>query len=146
MINSRKIEDLHPRVQNLARALIDKALTEGIQLLVTSTYRDFEAQAALYAKGRTQPGNKVTNARPGQSWHNWRVAFDVVPIRNGKPVWGTTGEDLKLWQRVGALGKSVGLEWGGDWKSFKDFPHFQFTGGLTLADFNAGKRLPEQRA
>ena len=67
--------------------------------------------------------------------------FDVVPLRNGKPVWGTTGEDLKLWQRIGEIGKSCGLEWAGDWRTFREFPHFQFTGGLSLADFQAGRKL-----
>ena len=142
MINSRKIEDLHPHVQTLCRAFLEKCSDEGIDILITSTYRDHESQAALYAQGRTAPGKKVTNAKPGQSWHNWKVAFDVVPLRNGKAVWSTAGEDGKLWARVGEIGKSVGLEWAGDWKTFKEYAHFQYTGGLSLADFTAGKSLP----
>lgn len=141
MINSRKIDDLHPQVQELCRRFMAECKKADIDVLITSTYRDHESQNALYAQGRTKPGNKVTNARGGQSWHNWRVAFDVVPMRHGKPVWGTTGDDLRLWQSVGAIGRACGLEWGGDWRRFKDLPHFQFTGGLTLADFNSGKTL-----
>lgn len=141
MINSRKIEDLHPHVQTLCNIFLERCDAENIDILITSTYRDFESQNELYAQGRTKVGKKVTNAKGGQSFHNWRVAFDVVPLRFGKPVWGTTGNDLELWQRVGAIGKSVGLEWAGDWKTFKEFPHFQYTGGLTLADFAAGKTL-----
>lgn len=141
MINSRKIEDLHPHVQGLCRRFLAECEKSDIDVLITSTYRDHESQNALYAQGRTKPGNKVTNARGGQSWHNWRVAFDIVPMQHGKPVWGTAGTDLKLWQSVGAIGRACGLEWGGDWKRFKDLPHFQFTGGLTLADFNSGKTL-----
>jgi peptidoglycan L-alanyl-D-glutamate endopeptidase CwlK len=141
MINSRKIEDLDPIVGAKAKELLDKCKAEGIDIMITSTYRDSESQNALYAQGRTAPGSVVTNAKGGQSWHNWRVAFDVVPLRNGKPVWGTAGDDLKLWQRVGALGKSCGLEWAGDWKTFKEFPHFQYTGGFTLAQFQAGASL-----
>ena len=57
-----------------------------------------------------------------------------MPLRNGKPVWGTTGEDGKLWKRIGATGKSVGLEWAGDWVSMKEYPHFQYSQGLTLKD------------
>ena len=87
-----------------------------IDVLITSTFRDAESQTALYAQGRTLPGNIVTNARAGQSWHNWRVAFDVVPMRNGKPVWGTSGKDGELWQSIGAIGQACGLEWAGDWK------------------------------
>lgn len=139
MINSRKLEDLHPTVRAKVQQFIQKCDEAGIDLLVTSTYRDNESQAELYAQGRTKPGKIVTKAKPGQSWHNWRVAVDVVPLRNGKPVWGTTGADGELWQKVGEIGESVGLEWAGRWKTFKEFAHFQYTGGLTLADFQNGR-------
>jgi peptidoglycan L-alanyl-D-glutamate endopeptidase CwlK len=139
MINSRKIEDLHPKVAELCKKFIAECDKQDIDILITSTYRDAESQNALYAQGRTKPGSVVTNAKAGQSWHNWRCAFDVVPLRNGKPVWGTMGKDLELWNKVGAIGESVGLEWAGRWKRMREFPHFQFTGGLTLADFQAGK-------
>lgn len=139
MINSRKIEDLHPKVAELCRKFIAECDKHDIDILITSTYRDGESQNALYAQGRTKPGNIVTNAKAGQSWHNWKCALDVVPLRNGKPVWGTLGKDLELWNKVGAIGESVGLEWAGRWKRMREFPHFQFTGGLTLADFQAGK-------
>jgi peptidoglycan LD-endopeptidase CwlK len=142
VINSRDLKELHPTVQAKAKAFIDACKAQGIDLLVTSTYRDHESQNALYAQGRTAPGKKVTNAKGGQSFHNWRVALDVVPLRNGKPVWGTTGEDGKLWQKVGEIGEASGLEWAGRWKKFPEQAHFQWTGGLTIADFQAGKRLP----
>lgn len=141
MINSRKVEDLHPRVAVLCREFLKRCEQAGIDILITSTFRDHESQAELYAQGRTKPGAKVTNAKPGQSFHNWRVAFDVVPLRNGKPVWGTSGEDGKLWQQIGEIGESCGLEWAGRWASFKELAHFQFTGNLKLADFQAGKTL-----
>lgn len=158
MISSRKLDDLLLPVKIKALNLIHECKALGIDLLVTSTYRDFEAQAALYAQGRTAPGKIVTNARSGQSFHNFRVAFDVVPLRSGKPVWGTTGngidndptdddkDDLELWQRIGAIGESLGLEWAGRWKRFREYPHFQYTGGLTLADFNAGKTFSKEIA
>jgi peptidoglycan L-alanyl-D-glutamate endopeptidase CwlK len=139
MINSRKIDDLHPKVAIMCKKFIAECDKQDIDILITSTYRDGESQTALYAQGRTKPGRIVTNAKAGQSWHNWKCAFDVVPLRNGKPVWGTMGKDLELWNKVGAIGESVGLEWAGRWKRFREFPHFQFTGGLTLADFQAGK-------
>ena len=139
MLNSRKIEDLNPVVAEKARDFQALCKAEGIDVIFTSTYRDGELQNELHAQGRTKPGSKVTNAKAGESFHNFRVAFDVVPLRNGKPVWGTTGEDLKLWQRVGAIGKRCGLEWAGEWRTFREFPHFQFTNGLSLADFRAGK-------
>jgi peptidoglycan L-alanyl-D-glutamate endopeptidase CwlK len=137
MINSRKVEDLHPKVADLCRKFINACDKEGINVLITSTYRDHESQDALYAQGRTTPGRKVTNARAGSSWHNWRCAFDFVPIVNGKAMW----DDHRTFMRCGEIAESVGLEWGGRWTKFTDMPHCQWTGGLTLADLQAGKKL-----
>lgn len=141
MINSRSLDDLLPIVKEKALEHIRLCNAAGVDILITSTYRDAESQDALYAQGRTTPGKKVTNAKAGFSWHNWKCAYDVVPLRNGKPVWGTTGIDLELWRVVGKCGKEAGLEWAGDWKTFKEFPHFQYTGGLTLADLRSGKQI-----
>lgn len=155
VINSRNIDDLHPIVAKMCFDFKQACQREGIAVIITSTYRDHESQAALFAQGRTKQGRIVTWAKPGQSLHNHRLAFDYVPLRNGKlPVWGTNGngvdddpsdddtDDLELWQRCGAIGKSIGLEWAGDWpKGKREFPHFQYTGGLTLADLQAGKKL-----
>lgn len=128
---SRNLEDLHPLVIERARELVKLAETDGIEILVTSTLRTFEEQAELFAIGRTKPGNKVTNAKAGESWHNFGLAFDVVPLVNGKAVW-----DTPFWNRIGELGKQVGLFWGGDFKTFKDKPHFEFHPDLTLAQAN----------
>ena len=137
MINSRDLMMLKPRVKNMANDLIMKCKECGIDLLVTSTYRDIESQNALYAIGRTLPGKKVTNAKGGQSFHNYQVAFDVVPIVNGKAMWS----DEDTWKKIGAIGVSIGLEWAGNWHSFREFPHFQLTDGLTLKDFQNGKTI-----
>lgn len=137
MIDSRKIEDLHPKVADLCRAFIDACGKAGIKVMITSTYRDAEFQNALYAKGRTAPGAIVTKAKGGQSMHNWQVAFDFVPLdAKGKADWGNP----KAFEACGKIAQSLGLEWGGTWK-FKDMPHCQFTNGLTLADFQAGKTI-----
>ena len=138
VINSRKLEDLLPPVRERVERMIAACKAEGIDLLVTSTYRDNASQEALYAQGRTAPGRIVTNARAGQSYHNYRCAVDVVPIRNGKAIWDAKDP---VWQRIGALGKAAGLEWAGDWKRFKEFPHFQYTGGLTLAQLQKGAKI-----
>lgn len=139
MINSRKIFDLLPEVAS--RCTMHKARCEmelGIELLITSTYRDEESQNALFAQGRTAPGGIVTRARGGESFHQYRVAYDVVPVQAGKPVWDAADP---LWQEVGRIGKECGLEWAGDWRDFPEYPHFQYTQGLTLADFKQGKTL-----
>jgi len=140
MINSRSINDLHPYVAGLCEQFVEQCKDAGIDVIITSTYRDHEAQQALYNKGRTTPGKKVTNAKPGRSFHNWRIAFDFVPIVNGKAMWN----DIAMFAKCGNIAESVGLEWAGRWKSFKELAHCQYTGGLTLADFQSGKTLPEE--
>ena len=113
----------------------------GVEVMISDL--DFPAvkdvDMKLIELARTLAGKIVTNARGGQSWHNYKVAFDVVPLVHGKPVWSTSGNDFHTWETIGHIGKGVGLEWGGDWK-FVDFPHFQATGGLTLADLQEGKQ------
>lgn len=136
---SRSLDELHPIVKQKAEKMISEAASQGIEILVTATYRSKEEQDALYAKGRTAPGNIVTNASYPYSLHNHGVAFDVVPIKDGKAVWN----DYGLWDQIGVIGKSVGLEWGGDWTSFPDRPHFQYTAGLSIYDFINGETLPD---
>lgn len=121
----------------MALDFISSSKSAGIDLLVTSTYRDLESQAALYAQGRTAPGRIVTNAKPGQSYHNFGVALDVVPIRNGKLVWD---DKDSIWQDVGKLGEASGFEWAGRWTRFREYPHFQYTGGLTLSQLASGMK------
>lgn len=126
--SAARIARLHPRIRGQARQLLINAERKGIKLRVVSGLRTYEEQAALYAQGRTAPGPVVTNARPGYSWHNFGLAFDVVPVDNGIENWAST-----QWPEIGALGKALGLEWGGDWSSFVDKPHFQNPLGLTTA-------------
>jgi len=138
MINSRSLDELLLPVRTKVDIFIAMCKSEGIDLLVTSTYRDIESQDALYAQGRTTEGKIVTNARGGQSFHNFRCAIDIVPLVNGKPDWDGSHP---VWAKIGSLGKASGLDWAGEWKSFKELAHFQYTGGLTLADLNAGKTV-----
>lgn len=137
------LSTLLPEVAELAVALITRAAAEGIPLVAVSCYRTAEKQAQLYAKGRTAEGKIVTNARPGYSWHNHRRAFDVAVLdAQGNPSWPN---DTALWNRIGALGQSVGLSWGGD---FGDRPHFDFHPDLTISQaYAAWKRTnPSQGA
>jgi len=138
MINSRSLDDLLPAVKERVEKFINSAKDAGIDLLVTSTYRDNESQNALYAQGRTKQGRIVTNAKGGQSFHNYRCAVDVVPLLNGKPVWDAEND---IWQKVGDFGIAAGLEWAGNWTKFKEMPHFQYTNGLNLADLQIGKKI-----
>lgn len=128
-ISHRRLADLHPTIANAGRLLLDRCARGGLALLVTQGLRSWEEQDALYAQGRTRPGKIVTRARGGQSYHNFGLAFDVVVLDSmGKADWDPAHPG---WQRAGAVGKSLGLEWGGDWTR-KDLPHFQYTGGIAL--------------
>lgn len=149
---SREIRDLSPKMQVLYNKFNDRCrrdtwlLKNGITVLLTCTYRSNEEQDSLYEQGRTKPGSIVTNAKAGKSKHNVTLpdgtpsaeAFDIVPLRHGKPVWGTKGDgidddptddekdDLEVWQRIGEHGVAVGLKWYGTPGSpFREFPHFQ---------------------
>ena len=137
MINSRSMSDLNPKVAAMCSEFVNRCKAQDIDVIITSTYRDAESQNALYAQGRTLPGKKVTNAKAGQSYHNWRVAFDFCPIVNGKCQWG----DDALWTKCGEIAEGIGLEWAGRWTKFRETAHCQFTGGLSLADFQAGKTI-----
>lgn len=80
----------------------------------------------------------MTNAKGGQSFHNWKVAFDFCPIVNGKAMWS----DDALFTQCGEIGESVGFEWAGRWKGkMIEKAHLQFTNGLTLHDFQEGKTI-----
>ncbi len=137
----KKLVGVHPLVATKARQLIERAYREGINVIITQGLRTVEEQNELYAQGRTKPGKIVTNAKGGYSYHNYGLAFDFAVLNDdGSVSWNVD----EKWKRVGAIGKSLGLEWGGDWKDFKDYPHFQYTFGLSLADLRAGKRPPQQ--
>ena len=136
MIN-KKIELLHPVLRNEARILFEEAnrrLTGRAKMLIVSTLRTFEEQDELYAIGRTKAGRKVTNAKGGQSIHNYGLAIDFALLIDGKTA---SWEDLKDfdgdrkadWLEVVEVFEKAGWEWGGRWKSFTDKPHLQKTFG-----------------
>lgn len=132
-MSSRKIEDLHWSLQKLACDHMTKLKREGIEIIITCTFRSPIEQDMLYRQGRSTPGHIVTYAKGGESKHNFimnkrpaALAYDVVPIVNGKPYWTTEGQGFKIWQAIGAEGKLLGLEWAGDWQGAKrEFAHFQ---------------------
>jgi len=146
MINSRKLEDLHPKVKTLCEKFIASCDKQGIDVLITSTYRDGESQSALYAQGRTKlfdaNGKRlgiVTKAKGGQSIHNYGMAIDIVLITGGAASWDTFKDydkDGKSdWMEIVNIFKKHGYDWGGDWK-FKDAPHFEKK-GYNWRDLNA---------
>lgn len=118
---------LLPEVQRGARVWLAKAVrcaaVYGLTVKIICGTRSWAEQDALYAQGRTAPGPRVTNAKAGSSWHNYGVAFDVGLFTAS----GGYVTDGKVYEKFGKLaGLPVGCEWGGNWKSFKDFPHYQW--------------------
>lgn len=123
MINSRNIEDLDPEAMTVCERHMALCSQAGITLIITSTYRDYEEQDELYAQGRTTPGKVVTHAQAGQSYHNFKTAWDCVPLKDGKADWNV--ED-PVFQQMITLGRQAGAEAGYDWSENKRDPdHFQ---------------------
>lgn len=118
--SEKYIATILPEVQPLARALIQKAALNGIQIKIISGLRTYAEQDELYAQGRTKLGVKVTNARSGHSNHNFGIAFDIGVYERNKYL-----ADSVKYKAVGVLGMDIGLEWGGNWKTIVDQPHFQ---------------------
>jgi RHS repeat-associated protein len=133
-----KIAQLHSTVQWVANSFINQVESElGIKLRVAQGVRTFSEQNGLYAKGRTTSGSIVTNAKGGQSYHNYGLAIDVVEISSGKAIWDTN------WSAISEIGIHYGFEWGGNFNSISDKPHFQMTFGYSTSDllkiYNSGQ-------
>lgn len=138
---------MHPSLVKEVQAMYawanEKLLPEGVRLRFTHTLRSNKEQDELYAQGRTKPGPKVTDAKAGQSMHNYGLAFDTVILldKDGDGKFETVSYSLdKHWMAVTNYFKSKGWEWGGDWKSFKDNPHFQKSFGFKWRDLAKMKK------
>lgn len=119
--SEKTIATLLPEVQPIARTLVQKAALSGIKIKIISGLRSYAEQDALYAQGRGgQPGKIVTNAKGGYSNHNFGIAFDIGVFEGSQYL-----EDSPKYKAVGVLGVELGLEWGGNWKTIVDQPHFQ---------------------
>ena len=126
----RNIDDLHPRLREKAKELKRLCEENGLKIGIGECLRTKEEQDALYAKGRTAPGSIVTNAKGStySSMHQWGVAFDFYR-NDGKGAYNQSGG---FFEKVGKIGQSVGLMWGGAWTGFVDLPHLQ------LPDWGSG--------
>ncbi|MFJ7512098.1 peptidoglycan-binding protein [Peribacillus simplex] len=138
---------MNPVVKASALEMVEHAYTEGITVQISAGHRSLEEQAALYGQGRVYRYNGknysnlakpiVTKAKPGQSYHNFGLAIDffIVSDDGKRAIWTVNSK----WKRVAAIGKDLGFKWGGDWSSFKDYPHLEMTGGLSYSQLQAGK-------
>lgn len=125
--SENNLATIHPDVQPRARAFLSAAKSiaaqRGLDVRVISGTRSYMEQDALYAKGRTAPGKIITNAKAGFSNHNFGLAWDIgVFSADGKKYY----DEHPLYRELGVLGESLGLEWGGHWKTIVDEPHYQF--------------------
>jgi len=118
--SEKVIATLQPEVRSHARALVMKAAEVRITIKVISGLRTYAEQNALYAQGRTKSGRIVTNARGGYSNHNFGIAFDIGVFDGAKYI-----PESPRYKAIGAIGADLGLEWGGNWKTIQDEPHFQ---------------------
>ncbi len=123
MISLRDITFCHPELQEKVKKLLSNCKSKGLIIGIGECFRTVEEQEALYAKGRTEKGKIVTNAKGinYSSHHQWGTAFDFYR-NDGK---GAYDDSDGFFEKVGEIGKSIGLEWGGDWVSPVDKPHFQ---------------------
>lgn len=136
--SSKNIATLHRKVQQIFAKWVAEcqqiAQTHGYEYKVISGNRTWEEQAKIYAQGRTAPGKIVTNARPGYSNHNYGIAVDMGVFKNGKYLDGDKPSEAEAFHRKAAeVAEKYNIEWGGSWKSFKDYPHFEYRTGKTLS-------------
>ena len=127
--SERCIRTLQPKAQREARAFLRRVRDAGIEARILSGTRTYAEQDALYRKGRygdTSP--IVTKARGGRSNHNFGIAWDIGVFLGGAYLGNST-----LYARAAQVGKVPGIDWGGDWTSFVDQPHYELSTGMTLA-------------
>jgi peptidoglycan LD-endopeptidase CwlK len=134
--SEKNIQTLVLKGQQAARttlkALGDGALGSGVVVRILSGTRTYAEQNALYKQGRFgNPGRIVTKARGGQSNHNFGIAWDIGIFANGSYL-----EQSPLYGKAGpiALAATLGVEWGGNWKTIVDQPHYQLMTGLKISE------------
>lgn len=124
--------------QQHARISIKTILNAGLTIRIISGTRTYEEQNGLYRKGRFgNPGKPVTNARGGQSNHNFGVAWDIGVFTTAG---GYVG-DGEQYSQAGNIAKSPTVEWGGEWKKFLDMPHYQLRIKIPVSELR--KRFEE---
>jgi peptidoglycan L-alanyl-D-glutamate endopeptidase CwlK len=124
------IMSLVPAAQTKARQFMNAVKGLPLTYKIISGTRTYAEQDALAAQ---RP--KVTNAKGGQSNHNFGIAWDVGIFENGKYFEGKPGREDKAYVDLGKLIKAnvPGIEWGGDWTTFIDKPHYQLVTGKTVS-------------
>lgn len=136
-VSLKRIEQLHPLVRDEVKKIVHEINSDALKgranVRIAQGLRTFAEQNALYAQGRTKPGKKVTNAKGGQSVHNYGFAVDIVLIIDGKTASWDVKKDwdndkISDWDECVKIFAKYGWSWGGNWSSFKDMPHFDKIG------------------
>ncbi|HEX8735124.1 MAG TPA: M15 family metallopeptidase [Pyrinomonadaceae bacterium] len=129
----RCIRTLHPKAQELARRSLKVIREAGINARIISGTRTYAEQNVLFKQGRFgNPGKIVTNARGGQSNHNFGIGWDVGIFTAA----GAYLEESPLYKKAGQTALAAGLdklEWGGNWTSIVDQPHYQHATGMLVS-------------
>ena len=135
---------MHPLLRTELANILSEIGQGGVSIRLTQTLRTIQEQNDLYAIGRTKPGKIVTNAKGGQSYHNWGLSCDFCLLHKDGSISWNMHEDLDKdgiadWMEVVKIFEKYGWEWGGKWK-FKDTPHFQKTFGKSIKDLQNCKK------
>lgn len=144
--SAAKLIGLLPVVAAASNVLIERCYNRDVPIVITQGLRTYAEQDALYAQGRSTPGAIVTNARGGYSNHNFGVAIDfALLLPDGRSCSWDTKRDgdrdgVADWNEVVEEAKRLGFEWGGDWRTFTDLPHFEMTFGISTAAYRGGQR------
>jgi peptidoglycan L-alanyl-D-glutamate endopeptidase CwlK len=135
-MDQRSIDNLNTLHPKFRQSAIDAwteaqaAMPDNVKIVVIQGLRTFAESDALYAQGRTKPGEIVTYSPGGSSYHNYGLAFDFQMFTNGK-------EDNVVgpnWLKVVSIMKNAGMSWGGDFQNLKDNPHFENKFGFNWRD------------
>lgn len=144
-VSINRIAKIHPKLRSECSDILLEIQSKGIDIRITQGLRTIAEQDALYAQGRTTPGSIVTKAKGGSSMHNYGLAVDFCLLRKDGTISFNMTEDMdkdgkKDWMEVVEVFKAHGWFWGGDFKSFKDAPHFEKGFGFTLAQIKELKK------
>jgi peptidoglycan L-alanyl-D-glutamate endopeptidase CwlK len=125
---------LYPDIRaRIFRIREDVYKATGRYIRITQGLRSFEQQAAIYAQGRTAPGSIVTRCKPGMSWHNYGLAFDVCFLGDD-PYLEKDKKAAQTWSIFGKHAEAAGMTWGGHFVTFIDKPHAQRTYGISIQE------------
>ncbi len=127
-VNQQRLSGVKPILAEAAAWMIEAARQRGNILVVAEGFRSVQTQNDYYAQGRTKPGKIITHLKGGKSKHNFGEAVDFDFVVNG-----IQSNDLgNNWNLIGELSAKVGLVWGGNWKTLKDYRHIEMPSNYKL--------------